>query len=91
MPSQNTYKYITTAATTTFAGNETARVVLSAINVNKILTGTVTIKAGSTTIGVLAASTPIGEYWYSNGGTEIESLTIVNASTEDVTVLYRNI
>lgn len=91
MQSLNTYKYITTAATTTFAGNETNRVVLGAINVNKILTGTLTIKAGSTTIGVLAASTPIGEYWYTTTGTEIESLTIVNASTEDVTVFYRNI
>lgn len=91
MQSINGYKYITTAATTTFAGNETNRVVLGSINVNKVLTGTVTIKAGSTTIGVLAASAPIGEYWYSNTGTEIESLTIVNGSTEDITVLYRNI
>lgn len=90
MQSLNSYKYITTATTTTFAG-ETARVVLGAINVNKILTGTLTIKAGSTTIGVLAAATPIGEYWYSATGTEIESLTIVNTSTEDITVLYRNI
>lgn len=91
MLSLNTYKNITGAATTTFAGNDTARVVLGSINVNKVTTGAVTIKAGSTTIGVLAASTPIGEYWYSANGTEIESLTIVNGSTEDITVLYRNI
>lgn len=90
MQSLNSYKYITTAATTTFAG-ETKRVVLGAINVNKILTGTLTIIAGSTTIGVLAASTPIGEYWYSTTGVEIEDLKITNASTEDVTVFYRNI
>lgn len=90
MNNQNTYKYITEAATTTFVG-ETTRTVVGAINVNKILTGTLTIKAGSTTIGVLAAGTPIGEYWYSSNGTEVESLTIVNGSTEDVTVFYRNI
>lgn len=90
MQSLNSYKYITTAATTTFAG-ETKRVVLGAINVNKVLTGTLTIVAGSTTIGVLAAATPIGEYWYSATGTEIEDLKITNGSTEDVTVFYRNI
>ena len=90
MINQNTYKYITAAATTTFAGN-TTRVVLSSINVNKILTGTVTIRQGSTTIGVLAAATPIGQYWYSNTGIEIESLSIVNGSTEDITVAYRNL
>ncbi len=90
MQSLNTYKPITNAATTTFAG-ETKRVVLGAININKILTGTLVIKAGSTTIGTIAASAPIGEYWYSATGTEIEDLQIVNASTEDVTVFYRNI
>lgn len=91
MQSINSFKYITGAATTTFAGNETNRVVLGSINVNKILTGAVTIKSGSTTIGVLAASAPIGEYWYTNTGTLVESLTIVNGSTEDITVFYRNI
>lgn len=91
MVSLNNYKNITSATTTTFASNETNRVVLSSINVNKILTGTLVIKAGSTVIGTIAAAAPIGEYWYTNNGTEIESLTIVNASAEDVTVLYRNI
>lgn len=86
----NTYKPITTGATTTFAG-ESKRVILGSINVNKILTGTLVIKAGSTTIGTIAASAPIGEYWYADGGTEIEDLKITNASTEDVTVFYRNI
>jgi len=85
------YKYITGAATTTFAATETARVLLHGIQVNKILTGTLTIKAGSTTIGVLAASTPIGVYWLSTMGIEIEALTIVNSSAEDVTVFYNNI
>lgn len=91
MQSLNTYKYITTAATTTFAGNEAKRIVLGAININKILTGTLTIKAGTTTIGIIAAAAPIGEYWYTTTGTEIEDLQIVNSSTEDVTVFYRNI
>lgn len=88
--SNNTYKQITTNATTSFAG-ETKRIILGAINVNKILVGTLVIKAGSTTIGTLAIGTPIGEYWYSSNGTEIEDLQITNAQTEDVTVFYRNI
>ncbi len=90
MMNQNTYKRITNAATTTFAG-ETTRTVMGAININKTLNGTLTIKAGTTTIGVFAAGTLPGEYWYSANGTEIESLTIVNTSTEDVVVFYRNI
>ncbi len=91
MQSLNSYKYITDAATTTFAGTEMNRVVLGAININKTLIGTLTVKAGSTTIGIFAAGTLPGEYWYSATGTEIESLTIVTSSAEDVTVLYRNI
>ena len=90
MQSLNTFKYIVAAATTTFAG-ETARVVLGAININKILTGTVTIKSGNTTLGIIAAGAPQGEYWYTTTGTEIESLTIVTNAVEDITVFYRNI
>lgn len=88
--STNTYKLITDAVTTTFAG-ETKRVILGAINVNKITAGTVIIKSGSDAIGTLAIGTPIGEYWYSAGGTEIEDLQIVNAAAENITVFYRNI
>lgn len=92
MQSLNNYKNITTAATTVFAPTGgLLRTVLGAININKTLTGTITIKSGSTTIGVIAATTPAGEYWYSNTGTLIEDLQIVNGSTEDVTVFYRNI
>ncbi len=94
MQSLNTYKNITGAATTLFAGNETQRVVLGAININTALTGTLVIKSGGgsgTVIGTIAATTPAGEYWYSNTGVEIEGLAIVNASAEDVTVFYRNI
>ena len=86
-----TYKYITTAATATFAG-EMKKVVLGAINVNKVLTGTVTIRTGTTVIGVLPISTPIGQYWFSgDNGTLIPDLQIVNSATEDITVFYKNI
>ncbi len=87
---QNTYKYITDATTTTFAG-ETTRTVIATININKTLIGTLTIKAGTTTIGIFAAGTLPGEYWYSANGTEIESLSVINSAAADVTVFYRNI
>ena len=59
MQSLNNYKNITTATTTTFAGTETNRVVLGAINVNKILTGTLQIKAGTVLIGIMVFKEPI--------------------------------
>lgn len=90
MNSLNSPKYITAAATTTFAG-ETTKVLLGSININKTLTGTLTIKAGSTTIGVIAAGTLPGCYWRADTGMLVLSLTIVNGSTEDITVFYRNI
>lgn len=87
-----TYKYITTAATTTFRGDN-PKVVLVGIYINKPLTGTLTIQAGSTpaTIGIIAATTIAGTYWDNPNGTEIDYLQIVNGSTEDVTVAYRNV
>lgn len=90
MNNMNTYKYITGAATTTFAG-ETTRTVVGAININKTTIGTVTIKAGTTTIGIFAAGTTPRQYWGTTNGTEVESLTIVNSAAEDITVFYRNI
>jgi len=85
------YKYITGAATTTFKGNETVRVLLHGIFVNKILTGTLVVKSGATTLGILTAATPIGTYFKSENGILIEDLQITNASAEDVTVEYSNI
>lgn len=85
------YKYITDAATTTFKGNETVRVLLHGIFVNKILTGALSIQSGSTVLGLLTAATPIGTYFKSEKGILIENLTIVNASAENVTVEYSNI
>lgn len=91
MESGNTYKHITTAGTYNLFGNEMKKVVLHGIEINKPLTGTITVKAGSTTIGIIAAATPAGSYWISTNGIQIESCNIVNSSTEDVTVIYTNI
>lgn len=87
----NTYKRITDVDTYTFYGTEFARVVLASINVNKTMGGTLTIKAGTTTVGVLPAGTEKGQYWYTNHGTEFESLNMTNTAVEDITVFYRNI
>lgn len=91
MNTTNTYKYITTGATTTFAGNETKRVIVDSIQINKITTGTLTLKAGSTTIGIVAIGAPQGPLFQSIYGTEIEDFQITNSATEDITVFYRNI
>lgn len=91
MDSGNTYKYITTAATYNLFGNEVKRVVIHGIQINKTTAGTVSVKAGATVIGQFAASTAPGSYWISTNGIEVESANIVNASTEDITVIYTNI
>lgn len=90
MNTTNSYKYITTGATTTFAG-ETKRVVVDSIQINKITTGTLTLKTGSTTIGIIAIGCPQGPAFQSIYGTEIEDFQITNSATEDITVFYRNI
>lgn len=86
----NTYKYITGAATTTFAG-ELSKTLIGSININKTLTGTLTVKAGATTIAVFPIGTVPAQYWYSEAGTLIDTLSIVNSASEDVTVFYKNI
>lgn len=91
MDSGNTYTYITAATTTNLYGTEVRRVNIHGIQINKTLTGTLTIKAGTTTIGVIAAGTIAGSYWISTNGIEVESANIVNSNTEDVTVIYTNI
>ena len=91
MESGNTYKYITTAATTPLYGNEVKKVVIHGIEINQTTTGTITIKAGATVIGVIAAGTLPGSYWESTNGIQVESATIVNSATEDFTVIYTNI
>jgi hypothetical protein len=84
------YKNFTTAGTNTFYGGELMKCVLGGIFINKNLTGTLVIKADATTIGTIAAGTAAGTYWNTMEGIEIEKLSIVNGSTEDVTVAYSN-
>jgi hypothetical protein len=70
--------YITTAATYTIGKTYGIRV-----EINKALTGTLTIADGGTTVAVIAATTAAqGKMYYGFTG----SVTLVNGSTEDVTV-----
>ncbi len=95
MDSGNSYKYITAPATTLFAGNEVKKVVIHGIEINKTLTGTLTLSsdasAANTTIGIMAAGTSAGSYWISTNGISIQDFAITNSATEDVTVIYTNI
>lgn len=85
----NSFKYITTDGTYTFAGNELNRVVLSSININKTLGGKLTIYSGTTVIGEFAAGTPPRTYWHKD--IVIPDLKMITTATEDITVAYRNI
>lgn len=92
--SVNGYKYITTAATTLLAGLETNRVILNAIQINKTLAGTLTIRSGGgsgTIIGVIAVGSIPGTYWITTDGIEIENPAFTNTNTEDITIMYGNI
>lgn len=94
MNNLNTYKYITTGATTLLAGGETNRVIIDSIQINKVTTGTLTIKSGGgsgTTIAVIAIGCTQGPVFQSIYGVEIENPAIINSATEDITVFYRNI
>lgn len=94
MPGSN-YTYITTAATTVIGPATSAvgprRINLLGIQINKTLTGNVTVKAGSTTIGILQSNAVPGMHWYPDEGVEVADLQITNASNEDLTVFWNNL
>jgi hypothetical protein len=86
------YTYINSAATTAIYGTSITRTILHGIAVNKTLTGTITIKAGTTTIGIIASGSIPGTYWFNTtNGILIESLTLVTSAADDVTVFWSNI
>lgn len=93
------YTYITTATTTVIGpaagtiGLPTTgrRINLLGIQVNKTLTGTLTVKTGATTIGIHAIGTTPNVYWWTGeGGIEIADLQIVTSATDDITVFWSN-
>ncbi len=74
--------YITTATTTTVGRTYGLRV-----TINKALTGTLTIADGGVTVAVIAATTAAQDkVYYGFTG----SVTVVNGSTEDVTLSALN-
>lgn len=88
----NNYTVVTAGGTTAIAGTAIARVNLAGISVNKTLVGTIAIKAGTTTIGTLAIGSLAGNYWTTEDGIEIASLTIVSSSgSDDVTIFWNNL
>ena len=85
------YQYISTATTTVIGAAAYRRISLLGIAINKTLVGTVTIKSGATTIGVLAIGTLAETYWNVYGGVEINDLQIVTSAADDVTVFFTNL
>lgn len=90
MPGCN-YTYISTNATTVIGPSTLRRINLLGININKTLTGTVTVKSGATTIGAFAIGTVVNQYWYTDCGIEIADLQIVTSASDDVTVFWENL
>lgn len=86
-----TYAYITTAATNVIGTNGPMR--LHSIVINKVTTGAIkiidTVSGGSTTanVGTIAATTPAQTLVYNIR--IAAGLTIINASTEDITIVYQ--
>lgn len=72
-------------ATTTF-GNA----YLYCININKTLTGTLTINQLGTAVGQFAIGTAVGSYHVVPNGARYASLTMVLSAGDDVTVYTRS-
>ena len=87
----NNYTYISTIVTTVIAGTATKRVNLFGISINKTLTGTLTVKAGATTIGTFAIGTVVGMQWYTDTGVEVQDLQLVTTANDDITVFWKNL
>ena len=87
----NNYTYLTPSATTVVGAASLRRVNLMGIMVNKTLVGTVTVKAGATTIGVLAIGERSGAYWITDNGIEVNDLQFILSGADDVTVAWNNL
>ena len=82
---------MTEATTYNLYGGETNRVIIECININKTLVGTVTVKAGATTIAIFAIGTLAGTYFQTSMGVEVEAPSVILSSASDnVTTFYRN-
>jgi hypothetical protein len=90
MPGNN-YTYISTATTTVIGATSLRRINCMGIFVNKTLTGTVTVKTGATTIGILAIGTIAGTYWLTDEGVEIADMQITTSAADDVTIAWNNL
>ena len=78
---------LTGSGTTTPGGLSGTK--LYGVNVNKTLTGTMTIKENGTAVGTFAATTPPGMYHFIPQGVRYFKLTIVLSAGDDVTAFVR--
>lgn len=81
-----TYKHITTGSNLIKNGTGT----LAALSINKLLSGTVTITDGASTIAIISGATIFGSFPFGEaGGVQFgQQLQIVLSGTEDITVIY---
>ena len=84
----NNMDKIKTATKCTGTGTTTkGQVVLGSLNINKTLTGTVTIQEGATALGQFAIGTAPGQYWFDPQGSGFANLQVVLSAGDDVTIL----
>lgn len=62
---------------------------LYCINVNKTLTGTLTVNESGTAVGQFAIATATGSYHIVPNGARYGNLTIVLSAGDDVTVFFK--
>jgi hypothetical protein len=94
------YTYINSAATTVIGplastpGLPTTgrRINFLGMAVNNSPVGTITVKSGAATIGILAIGVPAGTYFYNTEtGIEVADLQIVTSAADNVTVFWSNV
>ena len=90
MPGAN-YQYINSIATTVVGSTTYRRVNCLAIFINKTTAGTVTVKSGTTTIGIFAIGTPPNTYWLTDNGIEVADMQVVTSAADDLTIAYSNL
>lgn len=84
MGSDSNPKQLTASATTTIGS-----VFLYGICINKVLTGTITVKDGTSVVGTIAASTVAGMFFAVPNGIRFTNLVIILSAADDATCFTR--
>lgn len=79
-------KKLTTSGTTTIGS-----CAVMGININKTLTGTITVYESGVEVAQFAAATPVGSYHTAPNGVRYSSLSVVLSTTDNATIFVKAI